>query len=118
MLDNVIYLIELVCAFIGLIAALCLCGLFICLIVAFFQDVILDKDKVDDTPYGDTKHHGEDRVFYNSDMGFYQVSKYNLDGQTTYLSKSLPEVDATDIKAIKERLNRIEQSLKDNKQLH
>lgn len=115
MLDNVIYLIELVCAFIGLIAALCLCGLFICLIVAFFQDVILDKDKVDDTPYGDTKHHGEDRVFYNSDMGFYQVSKYNLDGQTTYLSKSLPEVDATDIKAIKERLNRIEQSLKDNK---
>lgn len=115
MLDKVIYLIELVCAFIGLIAALCLCGLFICLIVAFFQDVILDKDKVDDTPYGDTKHHGEDRVFYNSDMGFYQVSKYNLDGQTTYLSKSLPEVDATDIKAIKERLNRIEQSLKDNK---
>ena len=116
MLDKVIYLIELVCAFIGLIAALCLCGLFICLIVAFFQDVILGKDKVDDTPYGDTKHHGEDRVFYNSDMGFYQVVKYyNSDGQTSYLSASLPEVDATDIKAIKERLNRLEKSSKDNK---
>lgn len=115
MLDKVIYLIELIFACLGLALAIFLLALFIGLLIQLFHDLLFG-DLEDDTPYGDTKHHGEDRVFYNSDMGFYQVSKYyNSDGQTSYLSASLPEVDATDIKAIKERLNRLEKSSKDNK---